>query len=157
MAPDEFGRAEAIRLYESGESMRKLAARFGVSRDRIRNALKGHVVIRDPQTKRRERAEAVRLYQSGLSSVKVGAILGISKSTVQKALAAAGVPMRNQGPMNSRRFDRDEAARLYRDGLSVYDVGTALGVTGSAVYRALVGLGVPMRTKRDDAKAKASE
>lgn len=51
------------------------------------------------------------------------------------------------GRVYVRKFDWDEAARLYRDGLSGAEIAARLGVTHKAVYVALERLGVEMRAK----------
>lgn len=50
--------------------------------------------------------------------------------------------------MQARKFDRDEAVRLYKSGLGVHVIAKQLGVTSSSVWKALQKLLV-MRPKQD--------
>lgn len=100
-------RARAMALYETGLSIREVAAKLGCSFGTVRTILhKADVTLR-PQGAVRGRSivsatDATRLYGEGMGIRAVAAELGVKKDSVRKALLDAGVTLRRRGRVQAR-------------------------------------------------------
>jgi transposase len=110
----------------------------------------------DTMTPTTTRTRAVRLYRSGLSAAEVGSRVGASPVAVLQWVRAAGVEVRPRGrprgpekaPREPRKDPRHErAARLYRAGETLDEIGERFGVSRQAVHVWLLRLGVEMRRR----------
>jgi hypothetical protein len=70
---------------------------------------------------------------------------GIGKGSVVKVLHEHGVAMRNQG-LSPEQIQ--QAAALYRNGLSLAKIGSQFDVDTTTVWSALKKVGVQMRPRR---------
>lgn len=80
---------EALALYESGDSMRKIARTLGISYTRV------NTIISKAGVKKRtagqqlarydedDKSEVIKLHKSGLGYTKIGALLDMPRSTVR--------------------------------------------------------------------------
>src|SRR5262249_19849672 len=89
----ETNEIKAARLYQSGLTLHQVAAKLGMSPDRVRHSLaRAGVTMRSPGRVRQIDAErAVRLYQTPMTIQQVADELGCSKSAVWNWLKRAGV------------------------------------------------------------------
>ena len=100
----ELEQLELVDAYRAGESVYRLADRFGIARQTVSAVLERHGVARRYRILTPEDVEAaVRLYESGLSLVDVGDRLVVNASTVLNALRKTGVQMRPVGTNQWRR------------------------------------------------------
>ncbi len=83
-------------------------------------------------------------YVSGAPTTQLMAEHGISKTGALKLLAQAGVPMRRQS-MSLKEVE--EAAVLYRSGLSLAKVSERTKLPLESIRRALIDAGVKMRPR----------
>ena len=94
LAPDAL--AQAINRYQSGETLRAIAADCGFSRGFLTAQFrKAGVDIRLRRITAAEIRIAAYEYGTGKSLVAVGESLGFNAKTIWLALRAAGVPMRD--------------------------------------------------------------
>lgn len=104
-----------------------------------------------PQTQRVDRrlsaetiAELVQAYRDGASTTKLRQRYELSQGSVINILHEHCVDMRNQGLADG---DLSVAAKLYCDGATLAQLGVQFGVSPNAVRRALVAVGVVMRSR----------
>jgi len=84
-----------IARYQSGCTMRELAAEFGIDRRTVSTYLRrAGVAVRRGGLDQEQTIEAARLYQAGWSSGRLAGRFGVSADNVLKALRAAGVAIR---------------------------------------------------------------
>jgi len=88
-------------------------------------------------------AQVVADYQVGVPTTQLTIKYGLGKSSVLRHLREAGVTMRKQ-PLTDDEVA--EASRLYAAGLSVAQVGAALNLNPSIIWRTLTACGVVMRS-----------
>lgn len=99
-------RAEAVRRYETGESMADLARSFGCHRDAIRRALNREgAELRNWRTKVADPARVCELYDAGQTAAQIAADLGVSATAVLNHLRNAGVVLRPRGKVPRRNID----------------------------------------------------
>lgn len=96
-------RTELAARYEAGETIKALAASYGVGKETIMR----HLVRAGVQTRRRgltdeQASEAKRLYEDGATIAAIATKLGAAFSTVQSSLVRQGVAMRPRGGWGSR-------------------------------------------------------
>lgn len=95
LTPDAL--AEALCRYQSGETLKAIAADIGISREFLTNQLRtvpGFVARRRSLTDD-EVCQSVYLYGTGLSVASIGQRLGFNGGTIWLALRRAAVPMRD--------------------------------------------------------------
>ena len=93
-------------------------------------------------------------YEMGKTAKELGAENGVSRQTVVRHLKAQGVTIRHQ-PMTAE--DAARAAVLYRQGLSLADVGEALDRPPTAIRDVLERAGVPRRDSHGRERAQRSQ
>ena len=89
-------------------------------------------------------AEVVTRYDAGEDTPSLSREYGISKCGLLRLLRNEGVTLRKQ-PMTPR--EAEEAARLYKSGLSITEVGERIGYSYSTLRKSLHRSGVAMRPK----------
>jgi transposase len=104
-----------------------------------------------PQTQRVDRrlsaetiAVLVQAYQDGASTPELRHRYDLSQGSVIKILHEHAVEMRGQGLADGEIL---AAAKLYRSGKTLAQLGERFGVSPNAVRRALVSAGVVMRAR----------
>src|SRR4051794_4755684 len=87
--------------------------------------------VRQKQTRLTDsqRSEVVRRYQAGESANSLAPQFGVHASTLVRHLRRAGIDV-DWGVID--RIDTEAAARLYASGLSLAQVGAALGVSAGS-------------------------
>lgn len=90
--------------------------------------------------------ELVSRYEAGASSHELRAEFGLAQGSVLKILEDHGV-VRQRGGLSPEQ--RDEAVRLYDDGLGIQRIATQLDSSYSTVRRALLEACVAMRGRLD--------
>lgn len=128
----------------------------GVALDRLRATLAAGIHRRHPNAGRRPprhkldqranradvAAQVVADYQAGVPTTQLTTKYGLGKSSVLRYLREAEVTMRKQ-PLTDAEVA--EASELYAAGLSVTQVGAALNLNPSTIWRTLTAGGVVMR------------
>jgi hypothetical protein len=89
----------------------------------------------------------IAAYADGSSVLQLAARFNIHRTTVLAHLERNGVPRRRSGPKLSDE-DVDEAAVLYRDGLSLEVIGRHFLVAPDTIAKALRHVGVQIRPRR---------
>ena len=89
----------------------------------------------------------IAAYAEGNTVLQLAARFNIHRTTVLAHLERNGVPRRRMGPKLSDE-DVDEAAVLYRDGLSLEAIGHLFLVAPDTVAKALRHVGVEIRPRR---------
>lgn len=144
---------EAITLYESGQSMSEVAARFGVTRERIRQCLGAWGVRSRKRTKSRRVIEANTARRipmlpreaveaigdpNGPTIVGVARTLGVSVCLVQASLSWHGIDaahkMRKLKPADIPRI-----RELRMSGMFYKDIAAAYGVTPGMIGHIIAG------------------
>jgi len=145
--------AEFIRLYESGLSLRQVAAETGRSFPAIRAAMERAGYDRRPRKQvlvGDVANEAVRLYELGWSLNQLRGYFGVEIAAIREMLLKRGVKMRRRGATRKVVDDatQDRIVELYESGLSQERVAAALGsVIGQVqVSRILRERGARMRS-----------
>lgn len=99
----------------------------------------------------------VDLYLSGVDSFTVGLQANCDAATVLKAVRDAGYPVRPRGgrkPNARSSLAIEEAAKLYRAGLSVQEVADRAGLDRATMAARLKRHGVEMRSLSEVARLK---
>ena len=84
--------------------------------------------------------QARKLYEAGHSDGEIAKAVGVSTGAVQHWRVSEGLPVhkkpdRNRPKSNRKSWDRDEAMRMYRDGVPVKDIAARFGVSETTVKR----------------------
>jgi lambda repressor-like predicted transcriptional regulator len=86
---------DLVSAYESGEDMRRLAARFGVHRRTVATTLRTrNIPLRRQGLAEADINRAANLYQAGWSLAKIGDEFKCTAETVRRAFKRAGLPRR---------------------------------------------------------------
>lgn len=91
----------------------------------------------------------VERYELGESQVELAAAFGVHRDTIVRCLEAVEVDRRRPGLTEG---EVTRAAELYREGLSLADVGADLGRAPSSVRASLLRAGVELRGRYDRRK-----
>ena len=95
---------DIAQLYQSGTTMREIAARVGISERQVAHRLRREgIVVHMPEWSTEEIAEMKRLYESGRSLDYIAEQLSSSHSIIRRQLAAQGVAIRGRGPVARRK------------------------------------------------------
>lgn len=144
--------AELAQAYtQEGLSLRKCAARFGISPVTAAQMLRdAGETIRPPGAApaQVDRAALARAYrQEGWSLSQCGVTFGISATTAARIIRDAGVTVR-PARRPAARVDPIKLARAYQ-ARSLNQCGTAFGITARTAARILRDAGVTIRSGRD--------
>lgn len=102
-------------------------------------------------------SEIVQMYLSGIDSMTVGLNANCDAQTVLKIVRAAGFPTRPPGGVKKHKPSRltiEQAAQLYRSGLSVQEVADKAGIDRSTMHARLRTAGVEIRSIKEVAHLK---
>lgn len=90
---------ELLSLYQAGQSLPSLAARFGIHRGTVKDHLRRAGIEIRPGNQAKlseaEKVEIARLYEAGLSIHKLALRFGVTDNPVHNALKERGVRMRD--------------------------------------------------------------
>jgi Mor family transcriptional regulator len=87
--------AEIVQKYESGNTMQRIGAGYGISKTRVATVLRQQgIIIRRQGLSEVQAKEATRLYIDGRSLAWLGARYRVSHTTVASALRRQGIPLR---------------------------------------------------------------
>jgi hypothetical protein len=145
---------EIVRRYLAGETLRAIAASYGVTYQPVTSALCRRGVDRRSksdyawQATPDNRAELVRLWRDGLSIPRIARQVGTGNDTVSRVLREEGVQPRYGG--QNRRFKPDQAeviASEYRSGASLADLTRRYGGSTRVIANTLARAGVDRRPK----------
>ena len=96
-----------------------------------------------------DRRAAVEMYLAGCRSGEVAAETGCSKNTIINWMRECGHAKELRRPGHPTKLVPDskktEAGRLYRQGFSLRKIEAMLGISATAVRKALVAQGIPRR------------
>jgi DNA-binding transcriptional regulator LsrR (DeoR family) len=144
---------QAVRLYLAGMTLGEAARRAGLSRHRLRRALRQRGVPRRAgawEPTPAQAAKIVRLYGQGLSIRGVAARLGLSEFLVGEFLRDSGVPMLPRGrrpPVPTSTAAR--VVRLYTVAkVPVREIARHTGLSAERARRVLQERGVAVRNGR---------
>lgn len=150
--------AEFIALYQSGLTLRQVAAKCGVSARPVRDALRrGDIPLRPAGRSRawegnpEQRAELVRMYTSGMSVKDIRDQLGCRSEVVVKALRDEGVKARPVGSdikVFRSEAEVDEVVREYLAGSTSMELAKKHGTTQTTIINYLRERGVERRRGR---------
>lgn len=99
-AATEALHADLARRYKAGETVKALAAEFGMHRQTVRAVVAGvRVPVRTRQRLTADQVDEIqRLYRSGLTTTEIGEFFEVYASTIQRALKRRGVALRPAAP-----------------------------------------------------------
>lgn len=101
----------------------------------------------------RQAREMAELYRAGWSQDWIAEQFGVAQSTIHYHLRKQGVRRRprlgNPGRLSHEEMDR--TVRLYKAGLTTYEIGQALERSHSSIAERLRRAGVPLRSKSEAA------
>lgn len=89
-----------------------------------------------------QRINVASRYEAGATTTQLAEEYGVAKSTIIGILRSAQVVVRRQ-PLTPEQVS--EAARLYREGLSLSQIATRLGVNQETMRVAVIKVGVALR------------
>lgn len=128
---------------ESGDTVAAIAEVAGVSRQTASSWLKRHGLSATKQPLRRPSVEQMAADYERFGSIRpMATAYGISPSVMRTWLFEAGVELNPAGSSGGRPrldVDLDEAKRLRRDGRTLTDIATRLGVSYETLRRRLEG------------------
>lgn len=145
---------QIVRRYAAGETLRAIAATYGVSYQPVAAALRRRGVERRSksdyawQATPENRAELVRLFGEGLSVPRIARQVGTGNDTVSRVLREEGIQARYGG--QNRRFKPEQVeiiASEYRAGASLAELARRHGGSTQVVAKALARAGVDRRAK----------
>ena len=105
-------------------------------------------------------AQIVEMYLSGTDSMTVGLNAGCDAQTVLNLVRAAGYQTRSPGGVKKNKVSSlpiEQAAKLYRAGLSVQEVADKCGLDRSTMANRLKDAGVEIRSLPEIARLKARQ
>ena len=90
-------------------------------------------------------ARALAMYRTGWTLRDIAKSLNVSYGVVQRVVADAGLT-RGRGTHSMLRGERlEQALHMYRTGVKVREILSAVGTTGPTLTRAVVAAGIPLR------------
>jgi hypothetical protein len=101
--------AEVRRLYQEGEAVPLLAARYGVSRTLIYSKLNIGDATRRNKLDAEEVAELCRRYQTGEPAYRLAREFGVAPESARGLITRRGIPMRTHSTANLRHALNHEA------------------------------------------------
>lgn len=81
--------------------------------------------------------EALELKDKGYNVTDIGRTLGVSQSSISQAFKRRGIDTRTSRVGKNRKFDWDEAERLYDCGERIADIAMKFGVCRGAIKSAI--------------------
>ena len=138
----------ARQLRGQGLSRREIQAELGIGEDLAKAFLRGTPVpeSRRPHAKHAEREAAIAMRADGKTYSEITAELGVSKGSLSLWLREPDSPP-EQDPCSEGDTDRaelrEEARRLRREGLVLFEIATTMGVSTKTVYYWTWDLPVP--------------
>jgi hypothetical protein len=145
---------QIARRYAAGETLRAIAATYGVSYQPVAAALRRCGLDRRSksdyawQATPENRAELVRLFNEGLSVPRIARQAGTGNDTVSRVLREEGIQARYGG--QNRRFKPEQVETIaseYRAGASLARLARRHGGSPQVVAKALARAGVERRAK----------
>lgn len=138
-SPLDYDRDMAVELYREGLSYAEIGRRMGIKSATI-GALIGR---RAPELKRGcvkssfDKKSAIKKYSEGMSTQEVGFMFGVSSSTICNLLKdEAPDLLRPPGSHKKwKPFNKLEAIKLYKSGMTSAEVGDVFGVTSRVILR----------------------
>lgn len=147
---------EVVAAYESGATIRQIAAERGVSPAAVHGALRRQETVMRPtggvtSLTPAQDDEVETAYVAGESMDSIAARLGVKRPSVRSALDRRGVE-RRPGGGRIRAFTPEQEAtvvRMYReDGLSQSGIAQELGTSQPRISRLLRSKGIQTETRR---------
>lgn len=138
----------ARELRAAGRSRREIQAELNIGEDLAKAFLRGTPVpdSRRPHAKRAEREAAVAMRADGKTYSEITAELGVSKGSLSKWLREPDSLAEQESRSEvdaGRPLLREEARRLRREGLVLFEVAARMGVSVKTVYYWTWDLPVP--------------
>ena len=149
---------EICRRYLAGETTTQLGTLLGTSESTVSNVLKRNNVAARARGGGRERlltaeneAEICRRYLAGESAVQLGAAFGVDPATVSKYLKRKGITLRTNKEAHGGLSAEIEAevCKLYKDGKSTSQLGSAFGVHSTTIGNILKRKNIVLRTNKE--------
>ena len=142
--------AEAARLYNGGSwTYGRLAAKYGVTRERIRQKLRGLVTPRVAVERTCRRCEnSFRIMLSRREVLCGGCrhfVANYKQCKCGRWCDKRSKECRECANFHKQTFDGGLAAALYREGYGVPDIAAHLGAKSEAIYKAFCRKGVQRR------------
>lgn len=138
---------EIVPLYRANQSIRSLAARYGVSDQTLRRRLQeaGEPIRREMTV---PMDEPIRLYQSGMAIGPIAERFGVSVGTMNRRLKQAGVVLRDRSdyprPGTPRMaIDLDTVRLMASEGCSCREIAAVVGASEETVRDRMIELGIP--------------
>lgn len=156
--PPTIDRAEVVRLHGQGFPVREVAARVGASEVRVSQILReeGLQPRFSPRTEptarelaaQQRRQDILQLHGQGLPPSAIAAELEVSAGTVYRILGEEGLRPHETPEAALGRQRREEAIRLFQQGVSGAEIARRLGVSEPRVVAILRELKPPPPPKR---------
>lgn len=139
--------AQVIKLYKDGLLIKDIVKIVGFSEDTIRKHLKknkipinNHTVLGTVNHK-----DVIKFYKSTKNLVKTALKFDVGVGSIKKILIKNNIPF---GPARWDRKNDSEIIKLYKDGLSAYEIGDKFGFCHTTILKNLKRLGI----NKDDKK-----
>uniref|UniRef100_UPI003F4979ED helix-turn-helix domain-containing protein n=1 Tax=Streptosporangium sp. CA-235898 TaxID=3240073 RepID=UPI003F4979ED len=132
-------RDAAVRRYEAGESLRRIAASTGFSHAAVYRVLKEAGVVFRPAggnpVPGGRKEEILAAYRAGMRIEEILATFRTSEETIRALVEEAGEPRRPRGAR--RRLDWEQIGRLHDRDWPVAAIAILVGCSGQQVRRVL--------------------
>lgn len=119
--------------FDSGKSVKQVAAIYGVQRNTVRIWCMQYRIRRGkPTSSRLSREELIELLDSGKTRTEIGAMYGVTHQAVSGWCRRMGIP-NTHGKKASRRPPREELSDLIQAGKTTKEIGAMYGVSMGTV------------------------
>lgn len=153
--PDEHALKKGIEMYKEGFTMQDI-----VIATNLRSSYHLYIALRESgipmregcrgntQKKKEAQERAIHLYRkTKLTLSEILKETGVSVKTFRKLLAQREIPLRP--PLGAAEEQKEEAVRLYQQGLSLADIRQKTGVHSGTLGILLKNRGIPLRIKNE--------
>jgi len=130
--------AELATDYSAGVPMDSLVEKYGVNEQTVRLHIRKVGAVRPPRVS----PEVLVEYAAGVPSEELAARCGVSAETVMRHARMAGV---RHGRLGPSRGQVAEIVELYRQGMSMAQIGSRVGMGNRKVKQLLTDAGVGIR------------
>ena len=100
--------------------------------------------------------EMVRLFKEGISSKQIAKQMGCWDSSVRYRLKTVGIEFPEKRFVPDPTLDTNEMIELYKEGLTLKQIGERLNCTGAAVRYRLIRTGMKLRPSNNIPRTKAA-
>ena len=129
-----------IKMYKDGITQRELAEKYNVTQSMISIIIKEHDLDwkngKLPIVSEHDYGDIIAMYINGMSQPEIAKIYNCSASLISSILKKTNTPTRIGGSKNAMA-DIAQWAKMYEDGMLLYEIAEKFGTTGPTVSKLL--------------------